>query len=115
MKYVCDICGWEYDPETGHFVAYSLGDLISDADRAGTEYSVILKLEITKTGEDTKITGYSYTPIFTVAERGSTLRSVRVAEAMVAYDGSHIESVKPATYDAMTYALTRIDERIKGE
>jgi len=104
-----------YDPETGHFVAYSLGDLISDADRAGTEYSVILKLEITKTGEDTKITGYSYTPIFTVAERGSTLRSVRVAEAMVAYDGSHIESVKPATYDAMTYALTRIDERIKGE
>ena len=18
MKYVCDICGWEYDPETGH-------------------------------------------------------------------------------------------------
>ena len=104
-----------YDPETGHFVAYSLGDLISDADRAGTEYSVVLNLEITKTGEDTKITGYSYTPIFTVAERGSTLRSVRVAEAMVAYDGSHIESVKPATYDAMTYALTRIDERIKGE
>ena len=104
-----------YDPENGNFVAYSLGDLISDGTRAGTEYSVILNLEITKTEESTKITGYSYTPIFTVAERGSTLRSVRVAEAMVAYDGNHIASVKPATYDAMTYALTRIEDRVKGE
>ena len=104
-----------YDPETGNFVAYSLGDLISDASRAGTEYSVILNLEITKTKENTKITGFSYTPIFTVAERGKTLRSVRVAEAMFAYDGSHIESVKPATYDAMAYALERIEDRIKGE
>ena len=104
-----------YDPETGRFVAYSLGDLISDGQKAGTEYSVILNLEITKTAESTKITGYSYTPIFTVAERGSTLRSLRIAEGILAYENSHIRGVKPDTYDDMNYALTRIEARIKGE
>ena len=104
-----------YDPETGNFVAYSLGDLLSDGDRSGTEYSVILKLEITKSAEGTKITGYSYTPIFTVAERGSTLRSVRIAEAMTAYESNYIEHVKDTTYEAMAYALTRIEARINGE
>ena len=104
-----------YDPETGNFVAYSLGDLISDGQKAGTEYSVILNLEITKTAEATKITGYSYTPIFTVAERGSTLRSVRIAEAVVAYENSHIRRVKEETYSDMNYALGRIETRVKGE
>ena len=104
-----------YDPETGNFVAYSLGDLISDGTRSGTEYSVILKLEITKSAEGTKITGYSYTPIFTVAERGRTLRSVRIAETMAAFESSYIERIRQSTYDAMTYALTRIEARIKGE
>ena len=53
------------DPETGSFIAYSLGDFFGDATRSGSEYSVILDLEITKdhkTGE-TKITNYSYTPM----------------------------------------------------
>ena len=104
-----------YDPETGNFVAYSLGDLLSDGTRSGTEYSVVLNLEITKTAESTKITGYSYTPIFSVSERGRSLRSVRIAEAMIARDGNHIERVNASTYDAMTYALGRIESRIKGE
>ena len=104
-----------YDPETGNFVAYSLGDLISDGTRSGTEYSVILKLEITKNSDGTKITGYSYTPIFSVSERGRSLRSVRIAEAMIARDGNQIDRVNANTYDAMTYALGRIEARIKGE
>ena len=104
-----------YDPEAGQFVAYSLGDLLSDGERSGTEYSVILKLEITKSGESTKITGYSYTPIFTVAERGANLRSVRIAEAMKAYESNYLKSVSESTYNAMIYALERIEARIKGE
>ena len=36
------------DPKTGNFVAYSLGDFFGDAQRSGSEYSVILDLEITK-------------------------------------------------------------------
>lgn len=104
-----------YDPETGFFVAYSLGDFISDGTRAGTEYSVVLNLEITKNGGKTKITNYSYTPIFTVAERGRAVRSVRIAETMAAFDSNYIMRIKQATYDAMVYALERIQARITGE
>jgi len=104
-----------YDPETGFFVAYSLGDFISDGTRSGTEYSVVLNLEITKNGGKAKITGYSYTPIFTVAERGKLLRSVRIAETMSAYDSNYIQRIKDTTYDAMIYALTRIEARVAGE
>lgn len=105
----------DYDPETGSFVAYSLGDLLSDGDRSGTEYSVILDLEITKRGGNTKITGYSYTPIFTVAERGKQLRSLRIEQAMGAYDGKYIDRVSEKTYQAMAYALQRIQARVAGE
>ena len=104
-----------YDPETGFFVAYSLGDFISDGTRAGTEYSVVLSLDITKDGNKTKITGYSYTPIFTVAQRGEEIRSVRIAESMAAFDNNYILGIKQATYDAMTYALERIEARVKGD
>ena len=104
-----------YDPESGFFVAYSLGDLLSDGQRSGTEYSVILKLDIAKENGTTKITGYSYTPIFTVAERGSTLRSVRIAEAMKAYEGNYVLRIQESTYDAMIYALERIEARTTGE
>ena len=104
-----------FNPETGSFVVYSLGDFISDGTRSGTEYSVVLKLEITKSGGETKITGYSFTPIFTVAEKGKTVRSVRIAESMAAYDSNYIKRVKESTYNAMSYALSRIDARVKGE
>jgi poly-gamma-glutamate synthesis protein (capsule biosynthesis protein) len=103
------------DPETGLFVAYSLGDLVSDGVRSGTEYSVILKLEITKSDKQTKITGYTYTPVFTAAEKGEPLRCVRIAEAMLAYEGNNLTSVSESTYNAMLYALERIEARVKGE
>ena len=105
------------DPETGSFVAYSLGDFFGDAARSGSEYSVILDLEITKdhkTGE-TKITNYSYTPIFTVVEKNKPARVVRIHEAMTAYDNLFLERIDPVTYDAMAYALERIEARIHPE
>lgn len=106
-----------FDPAAGTFVAYSLGDFLSDAQRAGSEYSVILQLEITKDNEsgETKITGYSYVPIFTVTEEGKPLRVVRIHEAMKAYEDGYIDRVSEQTYNAMAYALQRIEARIKGE
>jgi len=106
-----------FDKEKGTFVAYSLGDFFGDATRAGSEYSIILDLEITKnnnTGE-TKVTGYSYTPIFTVREEGKPLRVVRIEPTMAAYENHYIDKVSKETYDAMAYALKRIAARIKGE
>lgn len=107
----------ELNPDTGKFIAYSLGDFFSDATRAGSEYSVILDLEITKdnvTGE-TRITNYAYTPIFTVREEGSPLRVVRIEQTMRAYENNHINAVSKETYDAMAYALKRIEARVAGE
>lgn len=103
----------EYDEEEGTFLCYSLGDFISDTTRPGTEYSIILDLQITKDNdtEKTRITGYSYTPIFTVAER-DTLKVVRLDEAVVAYQENNIDAVNDDTYSTMTYAQTRITERV---
>ncbi len=107
----------EYDPGAGTFVAYSLGDFLSDGDKAGTEYSVILDLEITKDNEsgDAAITGYSYTPIFTAAQEGSPLRVLRIKEAMAAFEGGYLDRVSQEAYDAMAYALERIEARINDK
>lgn len=107
----------EFDPAAGTFVAYSLGDFLGDADRAGSEYSVILDLEITKDNESghTSITGYSYTPIFTMAEEGKPLKVLRIREAMKAFEDGYLDRVSQTSYDAMAYALKRIEARIKGE
>lgn len=107
----------EFDPDNGTFVAYSLGDFMGDADRAGSEYSVILTLEITKdhASGSTAVTGYTYTPIFTVAEAEKPLRVLRIREAITAYENGFLNKVSQPTYDAMVYALQRIDARVAGE
>lgn len=106
-----------FDPEAGTLVAYSLGDFVSDVTRAGTEYSIILELEITKdhTTGVTTVTDYSYTPIFSVVEEGKPTRILRIREAMAAYEAGYMDAVSKETYDAMAYALQRIDQRIAGE
>ncbi len=103
--------------ENGQFVAYSLGDFYGDAQRSGSEYSVILDLEFTKdnqTGE-TAITNFSHTPIYTVTQDGVPAQVVRIKETMAAYEANYIEKVTEANYNAMAYALERIEARIKGE
>lgn len=111
----------DFDSENGTLVAYSLGDFIG-ADflggipAAGTEYSIILDLEITKdyaTGV-TSITNYSYTPIFTVVEENKPVRVVRIREAMAAYEAGYMDAVNKETYAAMQNALERIEDRIAG-
>lgn len=106
-----------HDREAGTFVAYCLGDFFGDGDRAGSEYSVLLDLQITKDNKsgDTYISGYDYTPIFTVNEEGKPLRVVRIHEAMKAYESGYLDAVSQQTYEAMQYALTRIEARVKGE
>ncbi len=106
----------KYDEATGQLLAYSLGDFFGDGDRAGTNYSIILQLEITKnnlTGE-AKITGWDYTPIYLVNEEGQPLRVLRIREAMAMYENNHISKVSKETYEAMENALQRIQTRVEG-
>ena len=107
----------EFDQENGTFVAYSLGDLLSDGETAGTEYGVVLELEITKdnlTGE-TRITNYSYTSTFNVRMEGRDLRILRLEEAIRAYETGYMYRVTQDLYEDMLYAQTRIQERIHPE
>lgn len=106
------------DAQTGQFVAYSLGDFLSDGTQPGTEYSVVLDLEITKDGVtgETKITNYSWTPIYLLdeTETGGSLRLLRLREAMETYEKSGAGSITQKDYQAMTSALERLETRIKG-
>jgi poly-gamma-glutamate synthesis protein (capsule biosynthesis protein) len=108
-----------YNAETGMLVAYSLGDLLGDASRAGSDYSVILDLEITKNGAtgEVKITGFDYTPIYIVndTDSGGSIRVMRIREAMAAYEADSIGAVSKETYEAMKSALNRIESRINGK
>jgi len=107
----------DFNREAGKVVAYSLGDFFSDASRAGSEYSVVLDLEITKdhsTGK-AKITNCTYTPIFTIREKDAPLRVVRIAEMMAAYESGYLDRVSAETYEKMKYALSRVEARVAGE
>ena len=110
----------DFDETAGTLIAYSLGDFYGDATRDGTYYSIVLDLEITKDPElgTTKVTGYSYTPIFTVKDTESPdgfRRVVRIEQAMAAYEGNYVDKVTTSAYSNMDKALRRIYERVTGE
>lgn len=108
-----------YDEAAGTLVAYSLGDFFGDAERGGTNYSIILDIEITKDSSTgvTKVTDYSYTPIYTVKPSDSEgdysySRVMRVEKAIEAYNGNFLDKVTATCAANMEYALTRIEDRV---
>ena len=105
-----------FDETGGRFVAYSLGDFFGDADKTDTNYSVLLDLEITKSGAtgDVKITGFGYTPIYTFYEETGA-KILRIREAMAAYENNSLGRVSPEAYEAMKTALSRIESRINAQ
>ena len=117
----------DFNRETGKVVAYSLGDFFANAAWVeseqryvvpdGSEYSVVLDLEITKdlsTGK-AKITNCTYTPIFTIHEEKAPMRIVRIREAIAAYESGYLDKVSEETYKKLTYAMQRIEARVAGE
>lgn len=106
-----------FDEETGMFIAYCLGDFFGDGETAGTEYSVLLDLEITRDGDtgDVTLTGYDYTPIYTCEGDDGKLRILRIREAMEAYNSNNIHKISQEIYSGMAYALTRIEARTAGK
>lgn len=113
-----------FDQTAGTLVAYSLGDFLGDATHDGTNYSIILDVEITKYADSgqTKVTGFSYVPIYTVKDteciairQEGARRVVRIREAMEAYDGNFVDRITADAYAMMQKALTRIEERIQGK
>ena len=108
----------ELNEKTGNLVAYSLGDFYGDATLGGSNYSVILDIEITKDTDlkTTKVTNFSYIPIYTEKESecDGYRRVVRIQEAMYAYENNYVDKVTADSYTAMQKAMKRIPERITG-
>lgn len=108
----------DYDEAAGTLVAYSLGDFFGDAERGATNYSIILDIEITQDANagTTKVTGYSYEPIYTVRETESIgnkdRKVVRIEKAVEASEENFLDRVNDTCKENMTYALQRIRERI---
>ena len=110
----------DFDASAGTLVAYSLGDFFGDASRAGTNYSIILDVEITKDADagTTKVTGFSYTPIYTLTASecvDEKQRVVRIDEALGAYTNNYVDKITSTAQQNMIYALTRIEARVAGE
>ena len=110
----------DYDSIAHTLVAYSLGDFFGDAVMAGSNYGVILDLEVTRvnsTGE-TYLSGWEYVPIFILKPEQSNLgghRVVRIREAMERYELDFVGRITEETYADMEYALERIEKRINPE
>ena len=109
----------EMNEKTGTLIAYSLGDFFGDATLGGSNYSIILDVEVTKDADlkTTKVTGYSYIPIYTTkeSEGDGYRRVVRTKEAMYAYENNYVDKVTADCYTAMKNSLERIEKRISGE
>ena len=101
-----------YDAENGTVIAYSLGDLYGNAEKTGTNYSILLQLEITRdnTTGQTKITGCDYIPVYTLTpERdGERMRVVRLLETIAQYENNHVTKVNDTAYANMRSALAKI-------
>lgn len=104
-----------YDRENSNVIAYSLGDLYGDAEKTGTNYSILLELEITRdnyTGQ-TRITNCDYIPVYTLTpERdGEPMRIVRILEHMTMYENNHVTKVGDTAYQNMKSALAKIKSK----
>ena len=110
-----------FDDMAGTLVAYSLGDFFGEADRGATNYSIILDIEITKDANAgiTRVTNYSYTPIYTVREGEAVgnkdRRVVRIEKALEAYEENFLDKITDTTAAGMQKAMTRIPERMASE
>jgi len=106
----------DFNAEAGTIVAYSLGDFFGDGERGGTNYSIILDVEVTKDYDTgvTKVTDYSYVPIYTLAENqcDGLRRVVRLENAMSAYELNFVDKITDSCYENMQFAMDRIIKRV---
>ncbi len=109
----------DYDESAGTVIAWSLGDFLSNGEKAGTNYSILLQLEITRdnrTGE-TKVSACDYTGLYllTPEKDEEAMRLVRMEAAMTLYENNHISKVSDLAYENIRYAWQRIQARTASQ
>ena len=80
----------------------------------GTEYGIVLNVEITKNNETgaTKVTGFHYEPIFITEGKDGLLRILRLDAAIGGYESDFLDKVSPEVYESMKNARERIEARV---
>ena len=105
----------EYDEIGSTLVAYSLGDFFGDGTTAGTNYSFVMDIQITKDNDmgTTRIDNFTLTPIYTLseAEGNGHRRVVRINESIDAWEINFVDKITTAAKESMEYSLTRIEAR----
>ena len=105
----------DFDEVENTLVAYSLGDFFGDAAKAGTNYSFVMDIQITKDNEmgTTKIDNFTLTPIYTLSEADGNgqRRVVRIGETLAAYEVNFVDKVTQSAKESMEYSLERIEAR----
>ena len=106
----------DYNKTENTLVAYSLGDFFGDAAKAGTNYSLVLDIQITKDNEmgTVSIDNFTVTPIYTLSEEDGNgqRRVVRISEAVAAYEVNFVDKVSRSAKESMEYSLERIEARV---
>ncbi len=91
------------------FIAYSLGDFLSAADEPDAQFGCMLKLEFSKKGGETTLTGVSYTPTYS-SKPSSELETRRYAvydtlDAIRLYEQGYYDRVSETLFKRMKDAL----------
>ncbi|MBQ9761943.1 MAG: CapA family protein [Oscillospiraceae bacterium] len=107
----------EFNREKGTVVAWSLGDFFGDGEKSGTDYSLVLNLQITRDNNTGKarITDLDYTPIYTVTAEDGSMRILRIPEAIAAYEADGVDKVSDEVYAAMLSAQQKVVSRVDPE
>lgn len=95
--------------------AYSLGNLLSVDENPGTQQGMILNLEFTKESDGTKLTGWSYDPIY-LADKTQTASGkyeiLDTKKEISIYETEYIYRVREELYQSLLKSVEQIQSLI---
>ena len=97
--------------------AYGLGDLMSTGDASRDSQGLVLKLEFTKSGNETSLTGYHWDPIYlagTGKMGAGTFEVVNTRDEISLYESQYVGRVSQEMYEALKQSLEEVESSIKA-
>ena len=97
--------------------AYSLGNLLSTGEESEDSQGLVLKLEFTKKGDQTELTGYHYDPIY-LAGNGRTgvgaFEILKIRDEISLYESQYVGRVSQEVYEALKQSLEQVEVSVKA-
>ena len=97
--------------------AYSLGNLMSTSEESEDSQGLVCKLEFTKNGDQTELTGYHYDPIY-LAGKGKTgtgtFEILNIRDEISLYESQYVGRVSQEVYEALKRSLEKVELSVKG-